>query len=121
MIAELHIGSDFDNGARVMAAALFIGVGTENEGRASKDRTGHEVHGDRTAVFSRLKAHAPRGEGPWTIELDIERAGREAKAGFAQVMVLQFFNPEGETAHAGDDFTTENLHEGHHPGNCFPS
>ncbi len=112
VVAEFHIGGDFDDGAWVVAAALLIGVGAEDEGGAAEDGAGHQIDGDGAAVLLGLEAQRLRGQGPGVVQLDIEGAGEEAKAGFAQVVVVQLFNPERKAAHTGDDFAAQNLHGG---------
>jgi len=106
-VAQLHVGRNLDNRVGMMASALFVGIGSQDEGPPSEDRTRDQIHGDVSTIFFTFEPKDIFGRGVGICEGDIECAREQIHTGLAQIMVVQFIDPKGEVADSGDDFSAQ--------------
>lgn len=50
-IPQLHVGGNFDDGLGMVAAALLVRIGSQQQGASSKDRAWNQTDRDSASVF----------------------------------------------------------------------
>lgn len=106
-LTQFDIGGDFDDRARVVTGAGFVGVGAEDEGSPAEDFARDEIDVHVTAVFTAFEAEAIGGQAIVVREVDVQRPRKKAQAGFALIVIAELRDPLREVALAAANGAVE--------------
>ena len=91
----------------MVAGARFVGIGAQDERAPAEDFAEDKIDVHVTAVFTAFEAEAVRRQAIVVSEVYVQRARKEAQAGFAFVVIAELRDPLREVALAAADSAEE--------------